>query len=427
MYRFYRSDPLLQQLHERFPFVNIWDDHEYSDDCWGATGTYFDGRRDEFDPPRRVNAEKAFFEYVGVDGGADAGGEVDLSSRPLYPNARLYRELRYGGNLHLLLTDYRSFRPDHLIPEDAFPGTVAVDRAALTALLGAQGIPYEAVKANFSPYVDLAAPPAGLEALFAAYRQILTGVLTVAYVQEGLAPAQASAKALGKITGKLDAQVVNALLASYNADPTTSPKVPLLDAAVLATLDRGISFAIMGKTALFSSLGARYFVVRPTFDLYAAYRTLLLQDAAAENAYGDDQRTWLESALQQSDARWKVVTNSTSLTSMILDLTGTSSRPAAACQGRAGATAAATAQPLLSQRGSVRRFPQLPAPPARSLRGSERCGDRLGDIHAAFATGLPAGYGNSRAQRFPRRRCAPVCWPPCSPTRRSRKCPDWRG
>jgi alkaline phosphatase D len=195
-------------------------------------------------------------------------------------------------------------------------------RSALTALLGAQGIPYDAVKASFSPYIDLNAPPVGLEALFGAYRLVLTGVLTVAYVQEGLSAADAAAKAAGKISGNLDATVVNALLFSYNADPATSPKLPLLDAALLATLDRGIPFAILGKTALFSSLGSRYFVVKPTFDLYAAYRTLLLRDPQAENAYGDAQLQWLESALKQTDARWKVVVNSTSLTSMILDLTG---------------------------------------------------------------------------------------------------------
>lgn len=57
LYRFYRSDPLLQRMHERFTFVNIWDDHEYSDDCWGDTATYFDGLRNEKNTARRRNAE----------------------------------------------------------------------------------------------------------------------------------------------------------------------------------------------------------------------------------------------------------------------------------------------------------------------------------------------------------------------------------
>ena len=322
LYRFYRSDPVLQSVHERFPFVQIWDDHEYSDDCWGATATYTNGLRNEFNVQRRRNAEHVFFEYIGIDDGSVVPGEIEPAAKPVYPDARIYRDFRFGANLHLLLTDYRSFRPDHLIPEGAFPGTVAVDRGALTLLLGASGVPYDAVKASFSPYLDLGAPPAGFAPLFAAYAQVLTGVLAGAYSQEGLAPADAQAKAVGNIHGKLDLQVVNAFLGIYNALRTTVTPVPLLDAAIVATLDRGISFAIMGKTALFSSRGARYFVVKATYDLYAAYRTLLLANPAAENAYGNAQYAWLESALRTSDARWKVVANSTSLTSMVLDLTG---------------------------------------------------------------------------------------------------------
>jgi alkaline phosphatase D len=132
-------------MHPRFAFVNIWDDHEYSDDCHGATATYFDGKRNEEDVPRRRNAEHVFFEYIGVDDESLPSGQVDLSSKPLYPDSRIYRDLRYGKHLHLILTDSRTFRPDHLIPEDAFPGTIAVDRAGLTALFGVQGIPYDAI------------------------------------------------------------------------------------------------------------------------------------------------------------------------------------------------------------------------------------------------------------------------------------------
>ena len=156
LYRFYRSDPVLQSVYERFPFVHIWDDHEYSDDCWGATATYTNGLRNEFNVQRRRNAEHVFFEYIGIDDGSLAGGALDPAAKPVYPDARIYRDFRFGANLHLLLTDYRSFRPDHLISEDAFPGTVAVDRGALTLLLGASGAPYDAVKASFSPYIDLA-------------------------------------------------------------------------------------------------------------------------------------------------------------------------------------------------------------------------------------------------------------------------------
>src|SRR5262249_49569994 len=56
LYKTFRSDTFLQKAHERYPFVFVWDDHEYSDDCWGATSTYDDGKTDEKNVERRRNA-----------------------------------------------------------------------------------------------------------------------------------------------------------------------------------------------------------------------------------------------------------------------------------------------------------------------------------------------------------------------------------
>ncbi len=70
LYHTYRSDPLLQQVHERWPVIVTWDDHEYSDDCYGSVATYTNGRHNEQDDQRRRNAEQAFFEYLPVDEGA---------------------------------------------------------------------------------------------------------------------------------------------------------------------------------------------------------------------------------------------------------------------------------------------------------------------------------------------------------------------
>ncbi|MCL4176915.1 MAG: alkaline phosphatase D family protein [Verrucomicrobia bacterium] len=55
LYRIYRTDPILQRLHELFPMLVIWDDHEYSNDRHGAHGTYRDGRTNELDPERLVS------------------------------------------------------------------------------------------------------------------------------------------------------------------------------------------------------------------------------------------------------------------------------------------------------------------------------------------------------------------------------------
>ena len=63
----------------------------------------------------------------------------------------------FGKHLELVVTDFRSFRPDHPIPEDAFPGTVVADQATLVGLLG-----QATFDANFPPglaeYIDVDAP-----------------------------------------------------------------------------------------------------------------------------------------------------------------------------------------------------------------------------------------------------------------------------
>jgi alkaline phosphatase D len=77
LYKQYRSDPFLQRVHERFPFVVIWDDHEFSDDCWADNATYFDGKIDENgQTDRRKNAEQAHFEYMPTELGLSSDGRT---------------------------------------------------------------------------------------------------------------------------------------------------------------------------------------------------------------------------------------------------------------------------------------------------------------------------------------------------------------
>jgi alkaline phosphatase D len=361
--------------------IVIWDDHEYSDDCWGANATYFDGRKPEFNPERRRNGEQAFFEYLPIDDlGAPDGGVIETDESRLYPNARIYRDFRFGRHLQLVVTDYRSFRPDHLIPEDAFPGTVPVDRAALTLLLAQLGIGYDAVKDKFPAYVNVDQLPSPLP----DYRPILIGVTTQAYLAQGLGLAEARARALASIQGNLDVTVVNQLLTSYNASGA-GPQVPLIPPEIIATLDRGISFLILGKVALFSSLGARYLVVKETFDLYAAYR-YFVTNGGAENAYGGDQETWLKSRLLSADTTWRVLGSSVSFTSLVLDLTGN-------LPGLPPELQAALAQlpPVLRNRfyfdvDDWDGFPDFKRGLLQFLQSLGNVAIVSGDIHAAFAT-----------------------------------------
>ena len=68
LYRTYRArSRLAGACTSAIPMIAIWDDHEFSNDCHGATATYFDGREDEPDSERRRAADQAWFEYMPVD------------------------------------------------------------------------------------------------------------------------------------------------------------------------------------------------------------------------------------------------------------------------------------------------------------------------------------------------------------------------
>jgi alkaline phosphatase D len=312
LYRTYKSDPNLQTLHEKYPVVATWDDHEYSDDCWGDVATYTDGAKNEKDTERRRNAEQAFFEFMPVDDGSPSG-VIDTQRGALYPNTKLWRSLSFGKNLELIVTDYRSFRPDHLIPEDGFPGTVVLDKATLQAVLAAAGQSplYDALSQDLFAYVNIDDPQ------YAVQKSFLVAGLSQGYALAGLgSTADASAKAASVATGNLALVVVNAVLAQAGVAPIST-----------AGKDKGLAYAQMGKQDLFTRLGSRYLLVKPLFDLYAGYRYQATAKAS-ENAYGNDQESFVRDRLQNSDRAFKVLVSSTSLTSMILDLRSQTALPA---------------------------------------------------------------------------------------------------
>ncbi|MEZ0471618.1 alkaline phosphatase D family protein [Luteimonas salinilitoris] len=306
LHRTFRGDEALQALLERAPLVAIWDDHEFSDDCWQDVGTYRDGNADERDRERRRNAEQAYFEYMPVD--LDFGeAPLPVERGRLFPNVQLWRGLRFGRALDLVLTDYRSARPDHPIPEDAFPGAVVYDRAALEARLPKLGMDYATLAPSLLPYVDLAAPE------HHKLREAARLAVAQAYRDAGQAPAAAEQRTAAATAGLIALPVLAQFLTAYNAGAPAEAQVAPPPAG---DLDRGLPWLALGKTQLFSSLGARYLVVKDSYDLFAALRAL----DDTPSAYGATQRAWLGERLRGSDARFKVVASSVSFTSLVLDL-----------------------------------------------------------------------------------------------------------
>lgn len=120
LYKRYRTDPRLQAVHERFAFIAIWDDHEFSDDCWQDCETYSNGSYDALtgagdnahQTPRRRGANQAWFEFMP----ADVRFDDSVSG---FDTVRLYRDLKFGRLAHFVVTDERLYRADHIIPEAA--------------------------------------------------------------------------------------------------------------------------------------------------------------------------------------------------------------------------------------------------------------------------------------------------------------------
>lgn len=113
IYKQYRRDADLKKIHALYPFICIWDDHEFANDCWQDHSTDFNEEQgDEKNPARRHAASQAWFEFQPAEVTFDlaAGPPADL---------KIYRSLRYGKHVELFMTDQRSYRSDHVIPEGA--------------------------------------------------------------------------------------------------------------------------------------------------------------------------------------------------------------------------------------------------------------------------------------------------------------------
>lgn len=328
LYRAHHDDPKLKRIHELYPMIVIWDDHEFSDDCHGATGTYSDGVRDEYDPERRRNSIQAFYEYLPVDEDYDdafvTSQTFDSPLNPTYaslaqPGTGCNRPLRFGKHLDMYLTDYRTFRPDHLIPEGAFPGKIALDKATLVAMFEAQypGMG-EAVYASqagaFHAYVSLDNLPAPYNAYAATYQAALVGTLAAAYEAEGMESSAAATKAADDLSGNVAVIVFNSLVSGFNA--ATGNALPTIDDTTAESLDKGVDYSLMGKTSFFSSTGSRYGVVKATFDLLSA----ATHGGQPENVFGAEQQAALDAYLAASDATFFCQVNSVSTASLLWDL-----------------------------------------------------------------------------------------------------------
>ncbi len=102
--------------------IAIWDDHEFSDDCWQDHQTYTNENKQE--TTRRRNATQAWAEYQPIDW-TDVQFQPDTTTG--FTNIRIYRDFRVGQHMHLVMTDERLYRDDHIVDEATFAKMIGHD------------------------------------------------------------------------------------------------------------------------------------------------------------------------------------------------------------------------------------------------------------------------------------------------------------
>ncbi|MCA9522129.1 MAG: alkaline phosphatase D family protein [Myxococcales bacterium] len=311
LYKIYRSDKWAQKVHERVPMIAIWDDHEFSDDCWQSNATYSDGKENELEVERAKAAEQVYFEYMPIDRGLSSDGtklEIGDKLPRSNPAAMLYRDFRFGKHMHLLMTDTRSYRPDHAIAENAFYAQVVMTKDELVeASLDPDAISPVTNASVYDLYIDID------DAKYAAHKTELVKALAAVYVKDhGLEASAADALATEKVKGNLGADQVNKLLADVTAvaqiDTTGLPRGMTIDNLRFA---RNVLFAADG-------IHARYLVNRDAFMAWRKYK--YSKDQSTQDVFGATQEAWLRDAVANSTATWKVLGSSISFTTMNIDM-----------------------------------------------------------------------------------------------------------
>jgi alkaline phosphatase D len=93
-YSCYRLDLDLQRLHQQFPFVIVYDDHEFANDAWMNGAQNHQANEGPWNA-RKQCAKKAFFEWLPI--------RVTGTTDPY----QIYRTVKYGNLVDLIMMDTR--------------------------------------------------------------------------------------------------------------------------------------------------------------------------------------------------------------------------------------------------------------------------------------------------------------------------------
>ncbi len=132
IYRAYLHDPDIQDARARFPFISMWDNHEFSWRGWQSLEKY---EKTEARQTRKVAANQAFFEFqparlvrpnttsleefeppevvdAPVTRFDDHGLGLEPNNLAAVGSLKGYRAIRWGRNVELIITDQRSYRSE---------------------------------------------------------------------------------------------------------------------------------------------------------------------------------------------------------------------------------------------------------------------------------------------------------------------------
>jgi alkaline phosphatase D len=125
-YALYKSDPDLQAVHAKHPWLVTWDDHEVTNDYSGDS-TY--DRSGEAVLLRRAAAYRAYYEHM----------PLPRSAIPRGASMQLYASSHYGDLVQFHMLDSRQYRSPIICLDDEGPGVrCAAIFDASRSILGAQ-------------------------------------------------------------------------------------------------------------------------------------------------------------------------------------------------------------------------------------------------------------------------------------------------
>ncbi len=106
LYRVYRGDPDQQAAHERFAYIQLWDDHEFANDC------HQDFHPDNNTAPNSPATPQPALRQAATQAWAEYG-LADTPFNPTLPwdaSLKLYRKFSFGTLADLVVTDERLYR-----------------------------------------------------------------------------------------------------------------------------------------------------------------------------------------------------------------------------------------------------------------------------------------------------------------------------